>query len=293
MKNIKYLLPYVLSRPFLYLIENLPFRILDLLAFPFYVLLYYIVGYRGKVVDENLRNSFPEKNAGELKAIKKQFYKNLCDVFIEIGKTPGLTAKEVDRYLSMDKKSKALLESYTSRNKGGVVLMGHYGNWEYPLQYVGRHYSEHIRVLYKPLRNPYFDHYVKYSRTRFNPNVVPANEVLRYFVKENPQSKFTYFIADQAPMPEQAIWCDFLHRNTAFFGGGEKLALRFKTPVLFYYVLREKRHHYKIYYEKLYDETENVEAGEITKRYAERLEAIIREHPAEWLWTHRRWKNRN
>ena len=45
---------------------KLPFWILYGLADIAYVVIYYVVGYRKKVVKENLRNSFPEKTDKEI-----------------------------------------------------------------------------------------------------------------------------------------------------------------------------------------------------------------------------------
>ena len=54
-----------------YVVENLLF-----------VLLYYCLRYRMKVVKTNLRNSFPEKSERELAVIRRRFYRTLSEIFV-------------------------------------------------------------------------------------------------------------------------------------------------------------------------------------------------------------------
>jgi KDO2-lipid IV(A) lauroyltransferase len=78
---------FYLALPFLYLISILPFPLFYLVSDGIYLLLYRVIGYRKKVVYENLKNSFPEKTHEELKKIEKQFYHYLVDLFLETLKT--------------------------------------------------------------------------------------------------------------------------------------------------------------------------------------------------------------
>lgn len=71
---------------FVWLISFLPFRVLYLVADLNYLLLYYVIHYRRKVVRTNLCNSFPEKSLREIKAIERKYYKHLADLSIELYK---------------------------------------------------------------------------------------------------------------------------------------------------------------------------------------------------------------
>ncbi|MFR9555685.1 MAG: lauroyl acyltransferase, partial [Rikenellaceae bacterium] len=78
---------------------------------------------------------------------------------------------------------------------------------------------------------------------------------------------------------------------TIFFAGGEKIALNLNLPVYFIYQTRVGRGRYEFGYELIHDGVESVEPYEITRRYVEKLEAVIRANPHLWLWSHRRWKH--
>src|ERR1051325_7643747 len=78
---------FYLAFPFLYLIAILPFPLLYLFSEFVFVLVYYVIGYRKNVVTQNLKNSFPEKSGEEIAALRKKFYRYLCDLFLETFKT--------------------------------------------------------------------------------------------------------------------------------------------------------------------------------------------------------------
>ena len=86
---------FILTYPIIWLLSKLPMRILYLKSTFFYIIIYYVIGYRKEVVLENLRLSFPEKKEEELKGIRKKFYKHFVDIFIESIKAFSISEKEI------------------------------------------------------------------------------------------------------------------------------------------------------------------------------------------------------
>ena len=82
---------YYIFYAFVWLIAWLPLPVLYGLSDFLYLIIYYVVGYRKKVVRANLKNSFPEKSSAELLSIEKQFYRHFSDVFIETVKLLHIT----------------------------------------------------------------------------------------------------------------------------------------------------------------------------------------------------------
>jgi KDO2-lipid IV(A) lauroyltransferase len=74
---------YYIVFGFFYLLSLLPMRILYIISDGIYLLVYYVIGYRRKVVMKNLEIAFPEKLNVERVKIAKAFYHNLLDSFIE------------------------------------------------------------------------------------------------------------------------------------------------------------------------------------------------------------------
>jgi len=59
---------------------------------------------------------------------------------------------------------------------------------------------------------------------------------------------------------------------------------------MFVEIQRVKRGKYEMMLSLVAGNPEEYADGEITSGYANKLESIIRANPANWLWSHRRWK---
>uniref|UniRef100_UPI003742C90F lysophospholipid acyltransferase family protein n=1 Tax=Yeosuana marina TaxID=1565536 RepID=UPI003742C90F len=90
-------LVYILVYPLLWLISILPFRLLYVFSDCIYVLIYYVFGYRKRVVNDNLRLVFPDKTEDDIKRIRKKFYHHLCDMFLEMAKTMSISENELKK----------------------------------------------------------------------------------------------------------------------------------------------------------------------------------------------------
>jgi Kdo2-lipid IVA lauroyltransferase/acyltransferase len=99
-------------------------------------------------------------------------------------------------------------------------------------------------------------------------------------------------VADQTPMRnEDKHWTWFLHRETAFYTGADKIARILRAPVLFVTMRRTGKGRYTARFQLLAEPPyDRATSGTIIERYARALEEEIRTSPADWLWVHRKWK---
>jgi KDO2-lipid IV(A) lauroyltransferase len=270
------------------LIGLLPFRALyGLSDFTAFVLK--SLGYRKAVIISNLKGSFPDMDSETSARIISRFYKNLSDILIEGIKAFRMRKGQILKRYRI--KNAELITPYLEAGKGVIVVTGHYCNWEWgalapPLQipfgFVG---------FYKPVKNPLLDSYVRSNRSRFGTYLSPIRETTKSFEDRKGMPGVYLMAADQSPSNrEMAIWADFLNRDTAFLHGPEKHARNNNYPVVFAAIRRLKRGYYELELSVLSEDTSDLPYGEITKRYAAAMESIIREDPANWLWSHKRWK---
>ena len=85
------LLAYILIYPIIWFVSILPFRLLYAVSDLLYVLMYNVLGYRKKTIQENLKLVFPEKTEVELMVITKKFYHHLCDMIVESIKSMNIS----------------------------------------------------------------------------------------------------------------------------------------------------------------------------------------------------------
>lgn len=280
---------FYLLYPFIYIIASLPFWLLYRVSDFFYWLLT-LSGYRKEVVVENLRNSFPEKSEEEIQAIRKKFFRYLVDLIFETLKTLRMDEKESAAGCTMD--NPPWLQKLYEQKRSIIIVMGHYGNWEWAGPSVTLKTKYQLIVIYRPLSHPYFEKMMVGMRTRFGTMITPVQQTLRDMVAKRSMITATAFIADQYPPAEGKIWLDFLNQDTGFFTGPEKLSTKFDYPVVYIQVKRQKRGHYHITPELMFEHPRQTAEGEITRTFAKRLEQDIIAQPETWLWSHKRWKHK-
>ena len=274
-------------------VSLLPYPLLyafsDLLCF----LLHRVVKFRRKVVCLNLQLAYPELSDEARSAIEKGFYKNLCDVFLEMAKNLTISEKEIKKRFVF--KNMELINAHEKNGQSTILLLGHYSNWEGMLS-IGYHLMGKGYGVYAPLSNKYFNRLISKSREKHKAYLLSRFETMA-FIREN-EKKGNYalygFINDQSPrMRPRLYWRTFLGVKVPVFKGAENLAKEFNFPVYFTEINREKRGYYTATVSLIADDPSKFKDNEITDLYIERLEAQIRKDPTQYLWSHNRFKHRN
>jgi KDO2-lipid IV(A) lauroyltransferase len=290
-KNILSAFFYWLTLPFIYLLALLPFPLLYFFSYLIYILLYHVLGYRRKVVSQNLINSFPEKTEKEIRDIEKRFYRYFCDLFLETFKTLTISRENMVKHCRFEPETLAIFEQLTRENQSFMMVMGHFGNWEWGGNTFSICCKHQLYVIYHPLANKYFNGLVYRMRTRFGTKLIPMKNTLREMLKNRDSLTATAFIADQSPLPSNAYWMEFLNQETPIFLGIEKIALKIQYPIVYISIRRVKRGYYRVFAERIELPSIIQKSGAITEMHTRKLEADIRSQPENWLWTHRRWKH--
>jgi Kdo2-lipid IVA lauroyltransferase/acyltransferase len=282
---------YFIAIPFIYILSLLPFPVLYLLSDVVYVLFFYVIGYRKKVVLQNLRNSFPEKSDEEINVICKNFYHYFCDLFLETFKTLTISRQKMLERCQFNPRSLQLLHKMASEKKSVILVMGHWGNWEWGGNTFSMMSRQQLYVIYHPLKNKYFDALMYRMRSRFGSKLIAMRNTFKEMLAHKAEITATAFIADQTPQPDNAYWTTFLNQDTPVFKGTEVIAKKLQMPVLYTSVKRLKRGYYELNVEMLAEFPQQTDDGEISEMHTRRLEQDIMAQPEIWLWSHRRWKH--
>ncbi len=265
---------------------------------------YHLLHYRRTVVDHNLLLCFPELSQRERNAIRSDFYTYLCETIVStlaLARSSSMSSMfPRHEYPKPESKSYGQPLSVSDvrahfQSESVVVLTAHFGLWEYML-FMSLYVDRALLAVYHPLKNRVFDELFKRLRNHGKVLPLPAKEMIRFTVRHgkqyNNESYFMGLIADQNPprLPN-SYWHEFFGHQTIFFDGGEKLAKRIGLPVYFAYQCRVEPGRYELLLLPIWDGKEEIADGEITHRYVEFLESVIRENPSLWLWSHRRFKS--
>jgi len=283
---------YFLLLPFLYLLSVLPFTLLYFLSDILYLLLYYVIGYRKRIIIQNLQNSFPDKSNAEKKVIIKKFYRYLCDLFLETFKTLTISPKTMLAHCKMDKGAQQLFQQLNDEKKSIILVMGHFGNWEWAGNTFSLICKQQLYVIYHTIANKNFNELMYKMRTRFGTKLIEMNDTFKAMVSNRHEISVTAFIADQTPQPKNAYWTNFLHQDTPVFWGTERIARKLNYPIVYITIKRLKRGYYELFAELLENNPVETIDGAISEQHTKRLEQDIIAQPEIWLWSHRRWKHK-
>jgi KDO2-lipid IV(A) lauroyltransferase len=269
----------------------LPFIILYLFSDLMYFFLYNVFGYRRKVIEGNLKMAFPKISEQELAELEKKVYLNLTDILVEGIKSFTMTSRQIVKRHRVS--NLEVLDKYREEKKSVIAVPAHYANFEWGSLSASLQTGYNVIAFYKPLGNPWVDRFLRWSRSRYGTSLISIFETSATFEKYKDTPTIYLMAADQSPAKsarDKAYRIDFLGLNTAFLHGPEKHAINNNLDVIYVDIQRVKRGYYELELSVLADSDNELPDGEITRRYAKKLESIIKKDPANWLWSHRRWK---
>ena len=275
------------------LISRLPFSVLYILADLLFLLSYYIIQYRKKLVRRNLKNSFPEKSLKAIKQIEKEFYRNLCDYAVETLKLITISPEELQRRMRYT--NPEMVFDYRDKNQSVILLSSHQFNWEWLLVSGTVSLQIPIDFVYQPIKNSIFDQFLQACRTRFGAYAIRRNKVARELVKRKGIQRGIAIVADQYPGrgQDKKYPTMFLNQETVFYYGSQQMALLTQFPTLYGAVKKVKRGYYTCTLIKIDEPPYEKNSETVVENYARAVEKIIREYPSGWLWSHNRWKKRH
>ncbi len=276
---------------FMWVYTLLPTQAIYFLADILFVLVYYVVGYRKKVIEKNLKNSFPDKSEAEIKHITKDYYRHLADNVVEISALIHMSEKEHDKryqYSNLE-----IFDELHKKGKNIALVSGHYANWDW-LANLHPKIPHKFCPIYKPMKNKYFDKFVNKMRTKYGAEMVPMKQSMKLAISNHKQNIPTalYFLGDQSPTKSKIhFWVKFLNQPTAIYLGVEKIAKKLDWAVVFLDIQKIKRGYYHTDIKLITESGKQTKPYEITRSHMRILENRIKQQPAYWLWSHRRWKH--
>ncbi len=275
------------------LLSLLPFCCIYLFSDVLYIVIYYIVKYRRKVVEENLRYSFPEKSLKERKEIEKKFYRHFSDLVLESLKLLSVSDKEMRKrikYINYE----PMIRHY-EENRSVMLLTSHYGNWEWTSTFSKYLPTDKpVYQVYKKLKSDTFDRIMYKIRGRFGAENVEMRNLLKKMVQMRNEGKLGMFglISDQSPSRSSIHYTtEFLSQQTAVITGTEKLAKKFDYPIYYAKLSKVKRGYYTCELIPMVVSSQENREFEVSEKYMRMLEQDILNAPEYWLWTHKRWKH--
>lgn len=274
-----------LIRIFTYLPFPLLYRLSDGLAF----LLDKVFRYRRRLVEDNLRHAFPALPEAEISRIRSRFYLHFSDVWLETLKGLSMPAAEYEKRVKLQ--NPELIQQFMDEGRAVMVLASHRSGWEWLTPSHSLLLQVPIDAVYKKVKSDFFDQLMLQIRSRFGARMLEKSDLLRDSIQRRKIPRLLAIMFDQSPHKRQNHrWYMFMNRPTPFYNASEKLATKLNMPVVFSDMDRTSRGHYTVKFHLITDKPATLPEGEITREYIRIIEEGILRRPADYLWTHKRWK---
>lgn len=283
---------FIIVYPFLWIISILPFRIFYWLSNGVYLIVYYIIGYRKKVVRENIAMALPHLDAEERLTIEKKSYRHLCDMFMEMIKTMTISSEEMNKRFVIT--NIELMKEYEEKEKSIMLLASHYASWEWLLA-LNQKVSYAGVGVYKKLSNTYFDKLVRDIRSKYNTKLITTSKTIPYIAHNQREGILSIYglASDQSPKADRIFhWKSFMGIEVPVHTGAEMLAKKYDLNVIFAKVKKVRRGYYECTLVPISYDPRAVPDYGITDVFIKEVERQIQEAPEYYFWTHKRWKHK-
>lgn len=287
------LLVYILVYPIIWMLSILPFRILYIKSDVFSLFFYYVIGYRKKMVLNNLKIAFPNKSEKELKSIRRKFYRHFVDIFMEMIKSFTISKKSLDKHYKYT--NLELFEELYKDGKSVVLVGSHYANWEWIVG-LSAHIKYNAFAAFTTVNNKYFNNKVLKSRQRFGATFIKTSKIIARMDKNQKEGIQSIYglLSDQSPQLKKThYWSEFFGVKVPIHTGAEMLAKKYDMNVVYIHTKKIKRGYYETSFELITDDATKYSDYDLSDVFLRKTEQQIIEKPEHYFWTHNRFKHKD
>ncbi len=273
------------------LVSRLPLAVLYPLAAVLYVLVYRVMRFSRDVVYANLSNAFPDKPRAEIERLASGFYRNFCDVVVEMLKSLTMSTDELSRRVMFS--GEEVLLDHLRNGRPVLAATAHQSNVEWLVLAACARFGFPVEAIYRPLRSAVTERLLTSTYARFGGTLIPDRSVVKEIMRRHAESRIVFIVPDQSPnLGDDQYWTTFLNQETGFYLAPEVIAKFARYPVLFLGMKRVRRGYYEATVTALAEPPYGDQSHDLVERYVRAVETQILQQPTDWLWLHKRWKHR-
>ena len=244
----------------------------------------------------NLAIAFPDEPLAERRRILRESIANLGRMAAELAHLPRLTEADLREMVVFEDEAWWAANVGAPRDTGGLILSGHFGNWELLVFAHGmRGYP--VSMVHRAIANPLVDRWLNALRARAGTRLVRKRHAAGGVLKALHDRELLVLPFDQNSTRGLGVFVNFFGKPASTNSGIARLALRSGAPVVPVFIVREGRsarhrvHVLPIMYVQRTGDVES-DVSRITQELSVLFEGMVRRHPEQWLWVHKRWKTR-
>jgi KDO2-lipid IV(A) lauroyltransferase len=248
------------------------------------------------VAADNVRHAFPDLDAPAVDRLVRASYLHLTTMLVEMIRSPRVLhpGNVYDYIQHADPAELELSRSWIDKGRPRLVLTGHFGNWEI-LSYAAGLGGFYGGIVARRLDNPYLHRFLTHFRRKTGQELLDKNADYTRIQALLKQGSGLGMVADQ-DAGQRGLFVDFFGRPASTFKSIALLSLEYQAPIFVFGAARiGSPLRYRVYLEDLIypeDYADHPDAPRaITVRFTQALEQLVRRHPEQYFWLHRRWKH--
>lgn len=244
-----------------------------------------------RIVRRNLKFCYPEWSRNQIRDLSKRIFQHFGVSILEVLQMACSTCEEILKHVQIE--GDEIVTEALAKQKGVVVISAHLGNWEMALQYCPCYLHRPLTGVAKRFRNSILDRLVHNLRTRFGNRIIYKKGALPEMTETLRRGQMLGLLMDISRRFD-GVEVQFYGRRATATPAAAMLALRCKSPVIPIFCYRNRRGNLVIKAERPIEikRTGNLRSDlqTNTQLITERVERAIRNHPEQWNWILKRWK---
>ncbi|AKL97695.1 lysophospholipid acyltransferase family protein [Endomicrobium proavitum] len=291
LRKIQNYAEYIPLRIILFFILLLPVSFAQKIGDKLASFFYYFIPYRKKHVIKELTLSFPEKSQKDIQTIAKNVYKTFFGMIVDVVFFSKMPDEKIKNMMTYDK---TIIANAFAKGRGVVLMPAHMGSWEWTALSFSKDYPINITVTKQ--KNELFDKMLNESRmNKGYTNIYKIYKTPMMFrdcLNALKLNQSVSILSDQ-DAGRNGMFVPFFGRPASMPRGAALLALKAQCPIISVFGIRQKDGHMNM---EIHDiplpNTGNKEEDIriINTTYSHQLEDVVRRHPEQWFWFHRKWK---
>jgi Kdo2-lipid IVA lauroyltransferase/acyltransferase len=238
-----------------------------------------------RVAQRNLSFALPQQNAGPT---VDGVFRSIARLLVAFAKFPAIGRGNVAQWIRCE--GAEHFEQALRAGRGVLFATAHLGNWELSA-FAHALFTGPMNVVVRPLDNPLIDRMVERRRGLSGNRLISKRDIARPILKALAANQAVGILIDQNASLDSGVFVDFFGMPACSGTGFAKLAAHSGAAVIPGFALwsdQERRYVLRFYPPVPMTGDAARDTGMLQKK----LEEIVRAHPDQWLWIHRRWKTR-
>ena len=245
--------------------------------------IYKFIPIRKKVALKNIKIAFPKQNLKWAKKVLKGSYRIVIKNFIDFLSIPAIVEES-----NFKIKNLKILEDALNKNKGVILVTGHFGLWEKWGAWLGKNGYQTCGIIQKQ-SNKGSDLFFREKRESYGMNQIYKRSPLNKAYEVLKENKILILASDQ-DAKHKGVIVNFFENETSVPKGAALFHLKTKAPIIFSVGTLDAEGKMTIIFESL-NIGDNPTVESITQEYTKMLEIKILNHPDHYFWFHKKWKS--